>query len=486
MKPTYIKIYATAILFVFMLPACEKDLNPYDSKSDNVALATPEDLQTATYGVYARLITNTYSTINTAMFGLSEYQGDNIAANVPQASAFSYSVRYTHYPGMAATTNFWNDSYKLIYSANRIIERIKDGESPVLDQIKGENLFLRAMAHFNLMRFFARPYPQGEGNLGIVLKDNTKLDFPARSTVKEVYDFMISDLLKSAELMTVNKNACFASKEVAFALLSRIYLYKEDNENAIIYANKVLESSRYHLLDTDQYKTYFTFVPENNPETIFAFRNNIVNNSKGTLGGMYYNDPITQTTGFGQIGASLAYAELLDKYPEDARHSFIQRQLEPDGSQLEQNGVPVIYVLKYNFQEGETNLSSPVYLRLAEMYLNRAEANAKLGNLQQALDDVNIIRTRAGIPDAGLYTLDDLKDHTSVLEVVLEERRLELAFEGHRSFDLFRNNLPMIRAYPGFHGTNNFDHEVQPNDPRIIYFIPENETNVNPNLDQNP
>src|SRR5690606_1936223 len=132
MKPTYIKIYATAILFVFMLPACEKDLNPYDSKSDNVALATPEDLQTATYGVYARLITNTYSTINTAMFGLSEYQGDNIAANVPQASAFSYSVRYTHYPGMAATTNFWNDSYKLIYSANRIIERIKDGESPVL------------------------------------------------------------------------------------------------------------------------------------------------------------------------------------------------------------------------------------------------------------------------------------------------------------------------------------------------------------------
>src|SRR5690606_24480291 len=148
-------------------------------------------------------------TINTAMFGLSEYQGDNIAANVPQASAFSYSVRYTHYPGMAATTNFWNDSYKLIFSANRIIERINDGESLALDQLKGENLFLRALAHFNLIRFFGRPFPQDNGsNPGVVIKDNTNFDFPARSSVKEVYDFIISDLLKASDLMTINKNSC--------------------------------------------------------------------------------------------------------------------------------------------------------------------------------------------------------------------------------------------------------------------------------------
>src|SRR5690606_26056270 len=174
MKTSNSFLYIIFVAFLVTVSSCEKDLGPYDSKSDNTALNTPEDLQTATYGVYSRLITNTYSTINTAMFGLSEYQGDNIAANVPQASAFSYSVPYTHYPGMAATTNFWNDSYKLIFSANRIIERINDGESLALDQLKGENLFLRALAHFNLIRFFGRPFPQDNGsNPGVVIKDNT-------------------------------------------------------------------------------------------------------------------------------------------------------------------------------------------------------------------------------------------------------------------------------------------------------------------------
>lgn len=132
------------------------------------------------------------------------------------------------------------------------------------------------------------------------------------------------------------------------------------------------------------------------------------------------------------------------------------------------------------------NLSSPVYLRLAEMYLNRAEANAKLGNLQEAIDDVNIIRRRAGLSGAALYTLADLKGHASVLDVVLEERRLELAFEAHRPFDLFRNNRPMVRAYPGFHGSDNYNLTINPTDERIIFFIPEREMNVNPNLVQNP
>jgi hypothetical protein len=140
-------------------------------------------------------------------------------------------------------------------------------------------------------------------------------------------------------------------------------------------------------------------------------------------------------------------------------------------------------------QEGVINLSSPVMLRLAEMYLNRAEAYAKLGgseNEQLAIDDVNRIRARAALSGSALYTVDNLKWHESVLDVVLEERRLELAFEAHRPLDLYRNNRPLVRAYLGYHSSDRFNQTIPPTSERIILFIPEREIIVNPNLEQNP
>jgi hypothetical protein len=461
------------------------DLRPYDSISSEDALATTQGLQTATYGTYAAVKFNDYIR---GIIREGEQPGDNIACSNPAWPIYDY---VSQSPSMWQTLRIWNYSYKIILNANSVIQKIEDGTSPILDQLKGENLFLRAMAHFNLVRLYGRPYPQNQGNnLGIVIKDNTVDDLPSRSSVKEVYDFVIADLLKAAELMTESKNSCYASKEVAYALLSRVYLYKEDNANAILYANKVIESGRYQLLATEPYKKYFRVVPESNSETIFAVRFTIADDAKkNAIGSIYYNDPVTQSTGWGELYASTAFVELLDKYPQDVRHSFIEPQRNPDGTMQLRSGVPKYFVNKFNFQEGVINLSSPVYLRLAEMYLNRAEANAKLGTSQSNIDaitDVNLIRQRAGLLDTALYSVDDLKGHNSVLDVVLEERRLEFAFEAHRPFDLFRNNLPMVRAYPGFHGTDNYNFTVNPDNPRIVYFLPERELIVNKNLVPNP
>ena len=133
-----------------------------------------------------------------------------------------------------------------------------------------------------------------------------------------------------------------------------------------------------------------------------------------------------------------------------------------------------------------------MYLRLAEMYLIRAEANAKENNVEAALADVNLLRTRAGLPDAALYTPERLAAAgKTVLDAVLEERWLELAFEGHRAYDLFRNNRSMVRNYPGTHSLNNtptkdLHQEVKPTDNRVVFYIPQAEINRNSALQQNP
>lgn len=487
MRTYIVKRTLIGIAFLISVSACKKDLQPYDGKSDEMALTTSADLQIATYGAYAGLVNTNYTV---ELVRLGEQPADNVALASSTTNPLLQSYNHNHFAGMSNTTAFWQHSYKVIYSSNRIIEKIKDGVSPTLDQLKGENLYLRAMCHFNLVRLFGRPYPQGSGsNPGVVIKDNTTNDLPVRSTVKQVYDFIIADLLKAASLMNGEKDSRFASKEVAYALLSRVYLYKEDNTNAVLYATKVINSNRYKLLATDSYKKYFTLYPENNPETIFAFRHTVADNKGfGSLAGQYYNDPVTRVTGYAQTSASLTYMNLLNQYPQDVRHSFIEELLDAKGQIMMLYGgrTPAYMINKFSWQDGIASLSSPVYLRLAEVYLNRAEANIKMNNSQQGIDDVNIIRTRAGLSGPALYTLNDLKGLNSALDVVLQERRLELSFEGHRAFDLFRNNQTMIRAYPGYHGSDNFNLIVKPTDNSVIYFIPEYELNTNPSLTQNP
>ena len=143
--------------------------------------------------------------------------------------------------------------------------------------------------------------------------------------------------------------------------------------------------------------------------------------------------------------------------------------------------MPQWYIAKFSYQDGDPMLSSPVISRWGEVILNRAEAYAHLGQDANALADVNVIRTRAGIPDAGMFAEDKMHGYTSALDVVLDERRLELAFEGHRLFDMIRNKRDLDRRYPGAQAW-----EIVPYDnPRFQYPIPNNEWTVS-GIEQNP
>ena len=140
------------------------------------------------------------------------------------------------------------------------------------------------------------------------------------------------------------------------------------------------------------------------------------------------------------------------------------------------------YVTKFSYQDGDPMLSSPVMLRWGEVILNRAEAYAKIGGKDaEALADVNTIRTRAGLSGTALFSATNMHGYTSVFDVVMDERRLELAFEGHRAFDLYRNKLPMNRQFAGAQPWEIVDF----NDNKIQYPIPFGEYSVS-GIPQNP
>lgn len=135
---------------------------------------------------------------------------------------------------------------------------------------------------------------------------------------------------------------------------------------------------------------------------------------------------------------------------------------------------PMYQMKKFSGQDGDSNLSSPIMIRWAEVILNRAEALAKTGADGSAIADVNVIRTRAGIPAWGADHAWADHGYADVLSVVLDERRRELCFEGHRAFDVWRNQMSMDRRFAGAHPWEVVDYT----DDRIPYKIPQDEIDV--------
>ena len=142
---------------------------------------------------------------------------------------------------------------------------------------------------------------------------------------------------------------------------------------------------------------------------------------------------------------------------------------------------PMIFINKFSYQNADPMLSSPVLCRWGEVILNRAEAYAHKGMKAEALADVDVIRKRAGIPEEGMFS-SNMHGYDNALNIVLDERRMELAFEGHRTFDVYRNKLNMDRRYPGaqFWKIHEWDKEQH-----IVYPIPNNEWTVS-GIPQNP
>lgn len=490
----------------FLATGCIKDVTPSDAITTETLVSTQEGLTNAVNGAYALFkdhVPFNGTTDQNLMylrqyFQMSDFASDDVACGQVTTDPFFYSFSLQHSPAQTNTRYFWYVSYKIINDANTVIEAVeKSGAADAAsNQLLGECYFLRAFAHFNLVRFFAKPYSIDPSAPGIILR--TATTDPAqkgRASVKEVYDAVIADAEKAATLMTTPRGKQFASREAAWALLSRVNLYKEDNAKAIEWSDKVINSGRFSLETATTLPSLFANAMAAS-ETIFciAFTDKEDYGKFGSIASMIYSDG---NSGWGEEFASQSIRDTLSNSTGDVRKVFIV----PDstgGTQQKKNGMDVYYISKFSFQDGSPTLSSPIMFRLAEMYLNRAEAKAKSGDVTGALTDVDMIRTNRGL-SAALYNGTVPAGYTA-LDLVLKERRLELAFEGHRTFDVYRNKMSMNRTYWGYHlpglKETDINTAVQPTgyanmvipytSNRIIYYIPIDEIQTNPLCVQNP
>lgn len=345
----------------------------------------------------------------------------------------------------------WLDTYAAINRANTVLANLDKVTADKKNRVEGEAKFIRGALYFELARIFGKTWTDGNPtqNLAVPLiltpADASSLSTKVkRNTVAEVYAQAIADL-QSAETLLPNRNGIFVTNFSASAILSRIYMMQNRYPEAVTASNRVIASGQFALTATfadafNKTSTASTSRTSNGyatTEDVFAIQ---VTSQAGVNNLNTFYDP----TGRGDIPVEDAHLAIYEA--GDARRSFFQVS----------GGVR--YTRK--FQDRFANLS---VVRLAEMYLTRAEANLRAGSVTGAtpLADVNRIRTRVGLASLGAVTIAD----------VLKERKAELAFEGHLIHDLKRTQRSV--------GSLAFS------SPKLVFPIPQRETILNSELVQN-
>ena len=479
MKKYIFTLLAVAAVF----SSCGKDFlteEPNLAQSTELTLSTFAGLDKATAGAYAPLAsTNWYGAHFILDTEMSTGNGKRWI-NFSKYNSGRYTDEYAIHHTPNSTNPLWGQAYYVIMSVNSVLAHLDDAGIEATEQqknnLRAECLFLRALSHFDLVRIYAQPYWNTKAPLGVPYVTTVDSEAkPARETVVKDFDYIIEDLLEAEKVIDpayqrsgsgMKDAKGYANIDAIQALLARVYLYKKDYANAKAYATKVIESGKYALwtpeqLDPSDPKTfaYTLDAPGKGSEVIFEIYNN-TSSSYGT--GLENCWGMTSYKQYGDCGAS---KDLLDCYSEgDVRANLLSP--DADGNAL--------FTLKYAGKGlGSVDANNVIVLRLAEMYLIRAEANID-GNLDlaQATADLKLLADNRRTTPAQASSVG-----------VFEENRREFAWEGHYWFDLARTGRTMTRT--DISGT--VPTELKPEDYRWAYPIPDREFTVNPNLKpQNP
>ena len=473
--------------FVVMLSNCSKPLEttPKNSIELTTALTTTEGLQATLIAIYNSLQNSGY--YGRDFIVIPEILADNVEITTSNSNRFI--TQGTNTPG--AHVNIWAESYANINRANIILAFIDNTQaSPGLKaQSKGEAYFLRALMYHNLIKSYARSplfLNSGTGgnfDLGVPLITApvvvpTAITFPKRNTIAEVYTQIMQDLINANSLLS-NAGVAYRPRKVAAqALASRVQLFNGNFAESERWADSVISQNVVPLATGSSYFNSATAPGWGNahPETIFGLSYQTGENNPGTDALQYiyyrnlptiqgYGDATTQIslrTAYGVVGTTstdLRFTNLVSVQTKSSQQVFYTKKW-PGLRQLGQDDIMI--------------------LRTSEVLLNRAEARAKQGGAKEALAiaDVNMIKSRAGIPTLALSGPGVLTGAALISEI-LKERRVELAYEGHRLFDLVRNGLDVNKNPSNIvFGTNAYNFLIAP--------ILQADVDANPQIVKNP
>ena len=440
------------------------ELTPEFAVSDVDAITNIEDMETSITGIYDEIQGVNY--YGRDVFLVSDALADDLKQN-EQANRY---IDYAEHVQNVADANA-NAMWTRMYFANNALNNIINSDVPSTnanqdekDHLLGEAYALRGLVYFDLVKFFAQHYTftADASHLGvpIILQFDPTLE-PERNTVEEVYNQIISDMTTAISLMNTTSrsgNSSTLSSISVKALLSRVYLYKEDWANSEAMATDVINAN-YSLVSNADYLSLWN--QDNSSESIFEISNTDIDNS-GAVAGMYVED------GFGDYLPSNDVVSLYNTGDARLQAFLVDAQL-----------VGVYAPFRINKYPDVLGTDNTKVIRLAEMYLNRAEARAQIGtNISGAQDDLDMVRQR-GLPTAADVTATG----TALIDEILLERRIELAFEGHRLWDLMRYKEDIVRTQC----TSSICFIPYGDDTNILP-IPQDETDVNPNIaaQQNP
>lgn len=469
-----------AILSAGLFTSCSDFLTeePKQEQSNELTFATFDGVNKAAAAMYGMFQSDAWYDGEFTL--MSELRCGNAKnpTSVPGSGRYRTDTQWIY--SDRSTSPLWSYAYYTIARANNVINNLDDkvgvdATQQQVNNVKAEALFIRALCYFDLVITYCQPYNYNateDDKMGVPLVLVTENGKPARDSKENVYQQIVADLLQAESIMAddyvrsgVTDKAATPTKPAIQALLSRVYLYMNKWQEAANYATKVINNKKYELAPADAYAAMFSAATAPaGGEIIFEVygsdKNEYWDNS-----GWAHLPYMTTTDDQGSHGDVCATKDLYDLYSDGDVRKSMYKQHGNDYFPTKYSGKP---------KDSDPKYTNVPILRLSEMYLNRAEAIINGASVQgvTAESDLRKIATVRGASQTAAATKQG----------VFDERRRELAFEGHITADYARCNKSMTRK--DFDDSKNKDVTF----PSYMWAlpIPNRERTANPNVAQNP
>lgn len=516
----YIKL-TTVFVLSLMIYSCSEDkilnLEPVNNISNDASYSTPSLIALSVNGMYNAAQLGYYNGTGGRGYVWGSafvQQGDNRGEDVVNLQAFyQFTYQATYDLNTANNVYYWVDGYRLINRCNLVIEGVSKAvakgviTSAVGDNYIGQAKFLRAITHFELLTYFAKPYnfTAGATHPGLPYRDvgidtqgeiNSE-EAKGRNTVAECYTKILADLTDAEAKITQTTDKSLATKNAAIAFKTRVYLHKRDWANVITEASKPMSGI---ALTASPDAPFVLASNLSNTESIFSIKHGAASGQNPGVNAGLASQYKTRRL--------VCISPIIWRDPS---------WLADDKRRTEGTLIETVAGIKYTnkYKDGVSYTDAAPVIRFAEVVLNRAEAEARLATSTVQLDNaitlLNSVRNRSlANPTTQAYTLtgiNPLTNRAGVVGAILKERRIEFLMEGRRWSDIHRlqnddlfpiNGIPAkigngtataamfsaVGPYTGPYG----EAAIPSTDFRILWPIPLLETNANPTLaaQQNP